>query len=45
MKTTIKSIHLENFKGTKNATYQFGGKNVSAIGQNGAGKTTLRKRR
>lgn len=41
MKTTIKSIHLENFKGVKNATYQFDGKNVSVIGQNGAGKTTL----
>lgn len=41
MKATIKSIHLENFKGVKNATYQFGGKNVSVIGQNGAGKTTL----
>lgn len=41
MKTTIKSIHLENFKGVKNATYQFGGKNVSVVGQNGAGKTTL----
>ena len=41
MKTTIKSIHLENFKGEKNATHQFDGKNVSVIGQNGAGKTTL----
>lgn len=41
MKATIKSIHLENFKGVKNATYQLDRKNVSAIGQNGAGKTTL----
>lgn len=41
MKATIKRISLENFKGVKNATYQFDGKNVSAIGQNGAGKTTL----
>ena len=41
MKATIKSIHLENFKGAKNATYQLDGKNVSVIGQNGAGKTTL----
>lgn len=41
MKVTIKSLHLENFKGVKSATYQFGGKNVSAIGQNGAGKTTI----
>lgn len=41
MQTKIKSLHLENFKGVKNATYQFDGKNVSIIGQNGAGKTTL----
>lgn len=41
MKATIKSLHLENFKGVKNATYQFNGKNVSVIGQNGAGKTTI----
>lgn len=41
MKTTIKSIHLESFKGVKSATYQFDGKNASAIGQNGAGKTTI----
>lgn len=41
MKATIKRISLENFKGVKNATYQFDGKNVSVIGQNGAGKTTL----
>ncbi len=41
MKATIKSLHLENFKGVKFATYQFDGKNVSVVGQNGAGKTTL----
>lgn len=41
MQAKIKSLHLENFKGVKNATYQFDGKNVSVIGQNGAGKTTL----
>lgn len=41
MKARIKSIHLENFKGVKSATYQFDGKNISVIGQNGAGKTTL----
>ena len=41
MQAKIKSLHLENFKGVKNATYHFGKKNVSAIGQNGAGKTTL----
>lgn len=32
MQAKIKSIHLENFKGVKNATYQFDGKNVSVIG-------------
>lgn len=41
MQAKIKSIHLENFKGVKNATYQFDKKNVSVIGQNGAGKTTI----
>lgn len=41
MQVKIKSLHLENFKGVKSATYQFAGKNVSVIGQNGAGKTTL----
>lgn len=41
MKAKIKSLRLENFKGVKNATYQFDGKNASVIGQNGAGKTTL----
>lgn len=41
MRATIKSLHLENFKGVKNATCQFNRKNVSVIGQNGAGKTTL----
>ena len=41
MQARIKSLHLENFKGVKNATYQLDGKNASIIGQNGAGKTTL----
>lgn len=41
MQAKIKSLHLENFKGVRNATYQFEGKNVSVIGQNGAGKTTI----
>ena len=45
MQAKIKSLHLDNFKGVKSATYQFNGKNVSVIGQNGAGKTTIRKRR
>lgn len=41
MQARIKSLHLENFKGVKNATHQFDGKNAFVIGQNGAGKTTL----
>ena len=41
VKALIKSISIQNFKGVKNATYHFDGKNVSVIGQNGAGKTTL----
>lgn len=41
MRATIKSLHLENFKGVKSADYIFDGKNASVIGQNGAGKTTL----
>ncbi len=41
MQTKIKSLHLENFKGVKSATYQFGGKNVSVMGANATGKTTI----
>lgn len=41
MQARIKSLHLENFKGVKNATYQFGGKNVSVMGANATGKTTI----
>ena len=41
MQAKIKSLHLENFKGVKSATYQFDGKNVSVIGQNATGKTTI----
>lgn len=37
----IKSITLQNFKGCKNATYTFGGKNVTVCGANGSGKTTI----
>ena len=37
----IKSITLQNFKGCKNATYTFGGKNVTICGANGSGKTTI----
>lgn len=41
MRASIKSIHLENFKGVKSAEYIFDGKNTKITGQNGAGKTTL----
>ena len=41
MQAKIKSLHSENFKGVKSATYQFDGKNVSVIGQNATGKTTI----
>lgn len=37
----IKSISLSNFKGCKNATYTFDGKNVTVCGANGSGKTTI----
>lgn len=37
----IKSITFQNFKGCKNATYAFDGKNVTACGANGSGKTTI----
>lgn len=37
----IKSIILQNFKGCKNATYTFDGKNVTVCGANGSGKTTI----
>lgn len=37
----IKSIMLQNFKGCKNATYTFDGKNVTVCGANGSGKTTI----
>lgn len=41
MKTAIKQITLQNFKGCKNATYTFDGKNVTVCGANGSGKTTI----
>ena len=37
----IKSILLQNFKGCRNATYTFDGKNVTVCGANGSGKTTI----
>ena len=42
MQSTIKSIHLENFKGVKKPTdYIFDGKKSSIIGANATGKTTI----
>lgn len=41
MKTVIKQIALQNFKGCKAATYTFDGKNVTVCGANGSGKTTI----
>ena len=41
MKTIIKQISLQNFKGCNNATYTFKGKNVTVCGANGSGKTTI----
>ena len=41
MVTKIKSITFQNFKGCKNATYTFDGKNVTVCGANGSGKTTI----
>ena len=41
MKAVIKQISLQNFKGCKNATYTFNGKNVTVCGSNGSGKTTI----
>ena len=41
MKSVIKNIALQNFKGCRNATYTFDGKNVTVCGANGSGKTTI----
>lgn len=41
MISLIKKIDLQNFKGSKNATYTFDGKNVTVCGVNGSGKTTI----
>lgn len=37
----IEKIELTNFKGCRNATYEFGEKSNSVLGQNGAGKSTI----
>lgn len=42
MKTVIKQIVMQNFKGCKrNEPYVFDGKNVTVCGSNGSGKTTI----
>lgn len=43
MKTIqFKTLTLENFKGTRNATYDFGGHCITVVnGSNGAGKSTI----
>lgn len=41
MKTVIKQIILQNFKGCNGAAYTFDGKNVTVCGANGSGKTTI----
>lgn len=40
MKVTIKSIHIENFKGIKELDVNFS-ENTKISGQNAAGKTTI----
>lgn len=40
MKAILKSLHLENFKGTKDKTYEFG-KTTRMSGMNRLGKTTI----
>ena len=35
------SIVIQNFKGCKNATHTFDGKNVTIFGANGSGKTSI----
>lgn len=40
MKAALKSLHLENFKGTKDKTYEFG-KTTRMSGMNRIGKTTI----
>lgn len=41
MNVIIEKIELTNFKGCRNATYEFGEKSNSILGQNGAGKSTI----
>lgn len=41
MQAIIEKMELSNFKGCRNATYEFGEKSNSILGQNGAGKSTI----
>lgn len=41
MQAIIEKMELTNFKGCRNATYEFGKKSNSILGQNGAGKSTI----
>ena len=41
MNVKINSVALENFKGVKNAKYDFGGNNAIVSGANATGKTTI----
>jgi len=41
MEIKIKTLRLRNFKGVREATYHFGGKNVRIEGPNGSGKSTV----
>ena len=41
MNLKIEFISMQNFKGCKNDTYTFDGKNVTVCGANGSGKTTI----
>ncbi len=41
MKATIRFISLQNFKGCREKTYQFDGKNCTLFGANASGKTTI----
>lgn len=41
MQAIIEKMELTNFKGCRNATYEFAEKSNSILGQNGAGKSTI----
>ena len=41
MNIKIKSITLRNFKGLRDVSFDFDGRNATIIGDNGTGKTTI----